>query len=77
MNQSQEEFNQPDGEPIPKLKKELAEVRRALMETVQQLIDRGQRLEELVRKTQSLEITVRLTKLKVLVHFRRPKIRQF
>lgn len=45
-------------ELIPQLEGELAEVRCALMDGVQKLIDRGQRLEELVRKTQSLQIKV-------------------
>lgn len=57
----QEEYNQQDADPknlIPRLEDELAEIRRALMDGVQKLIDRGQRLDELVRKTQSLQITV-------------------
>lgn len=44
---------------IPRLNVELAEIRKALMDGVQKLIDRGQRLDELVRKTQSLQIMVR------------------
>ncbi|EFN86101.1 hypothetical protein EAI_12560 [Harpegnathos saltator] len=57
-----EEFNQQDVDPktlIPRLEGELAEIRHALMDGVQKLIDRGQRLDELVRKTQSLQITLR------------------
>lgn len=57
----QDEYNQQDADPkdlLPRLEGELAEVRHALMDGVQKLIDRGQRLDELVRKTQSLQITV-------------------
>lgn len=43
---------------IPKLEEELGEVRRILMDAVQKLIDRGEKMDELVRKTQSLEISV-------------------
>ncbi|KAG7213604.1 hypothetical protein KM043_002857 [Ampulex compressa] len=53
------ECNRQDADIIPKLEGELAEIRRALMDGVQKLIDRGQRLEELVRKTQSLQIMSR------------------
>ncbi|XP_020294164.1 uncharacterized protein LOC109859882 isoform X2 [Pseudomyrmex gracilis] len=42
---------------IPKLEEELGEVRRILMDAVQKLIDRGEKMDELVRKTQSLEIS--------------------
>ncbi|XP_076765896.1 uncharacterized protein LOC143432849 isoform X2 [Xylocopa sonorina] len=51
-----EEYNQQEPEMIPKLEGELAEVRKALMDGVQKLIDRGQRLDELIQKTQSLQI---------------------
>ncbi|XP_044599204.1 vesicle-associated membrane protein 713-like isoform X2 [Cotesia glomerata] len=44
---------------LPVVKDELAQVRKVLIESVQKLIDRGQRLEELVKKTQILEITMR------------------
>ncbi|XP_008549294.1 uncharacterized protein LOC103572444 [Microplitis demolitor] len=44
---------------LPIVKDELAQVRKVLIESVQKLIDRGQRLEELVKKTQKLEITMR------------------
>ncbi|XP_032671074.1 vesicle-associated membrane protein 713-like [Odontomachus brunneus] len=57
-----EEHNQQDVNPkdlLPRLENELAEIRHALMDGVQKLIDRGQRLDELVRKTQSLQITSR------------------
>ncbi|XP_014468401.1 PREDICTED: uncharacterized protein LOC106741191 [Dinoponera quadriceps] len=57
-----EEYNQQDADPkvlIPRLEGELAEIRHALMDGVQKLIDRGQKLDELVRKTQSLQITSR------------------
>lgn len=54
----QEEYNQQESEVIPRLEGELAEIRKALMDGVQKLIDRGQRLDELVRKTQSLQIMV-------------------
>lgn len=54
----QEEHNRQEIEVIPRLEGELAEIRRALMDGVQKLIDRGQRLDELVRKTQSLQIMV-------------------
>lgn len=43
---------------IPRLEGELAEIREILMDGVQKLIDRGERLDELVRKTQSLQIMV-------------------
>ncbi|XP_012221834.2 uncharacterized protein [Linepithema humile] len=54
-----EEHNNPDDpkNTIPKLEEELTEVRHILMEAVQKLIDRGQRMDELVQKTQSLEIS--------------------
>ncbi|XP_076672959.1 uncharacterized protein LOC143371551 isoform X2 [Andrena cerasifolii] len=54
-----EEYNQQESEAIPRLEGELAEIRKALMDGVQKLIDRGQRLDELVRKTQSLQIMSR------------------
>ncbi|XP_066603677.1 uncharacterized protein [Prorops nasuta] len=57
-----EEYNAQGGdlsEKIEHLEAELAEIRRSLMDGVQKLIDRGQRLDELVRKTQSLQITSR------------------
>ncbi|CAK9830140.1 Vesicle-associated membrane protein 714 [Anthophora retusa] len=53
------EYNQEESNIIPRLEGELAEIRRALMDGVQKLIDRGQRLDELVRKTQSLQIMSR------------------
>lgn len=54
-----EEYNRQESDIIPLLEGELAEIRRALMDGVQKLIDRGQRLDELVRKTQSLQIMSR------------------
>ncbi|OAD61536.1 Spermatogenesis-associated protein 17 [Eufriesea mexicana] len=51
-----DEYNRQESEIIPRLEGDLAEIRGALMEGVQKLIDRGQRLDELVRKTQSLQI---------------------
>lgn len=42
-----------------KLEEELIEVRRILMNGVQKLIDRGERLDEIIRKTQNLEISSR------------------
>ncbi|CAL1677788.1 unnamed protein product [Lasius platythorax] len=57
-----EEYNHQDVDSknlIPRLEEELAEVRRLLMDGVQKLIDRGERLDELVRKTQCLEISSR------------------
>ncbi|CAL7934470.1 unnamed protein product [Xylocopa violacea] len=53
-----EEYNQQEPEMIPQLEGELAEIRKALMDGVQKLIDRGQRLDELIQKTQSLQIMV-------------------
>ncbi|XP_012285767.1 uncharacterized protein LOC105702639 [Orussus abietinus] len=53
-----EEHNHLESNVLPRLECELAEIRKALMEGVQKLVDRGQRLEELVRKTQTLQITV-------------------
>lgn len=57
----QEEYNQGNGckNLTSKLEEELVEVRRILMNGVQKLIDRGERLDELIRKTQNLEISVR------------------
>lgn len=43
---------------VPRLENELAEVRQMLMDGVQKLIDRGQKLDDLLRKTQSLQIKV-------------------
>ncbi|KAK2583679.1 hypothetical protein KPH14_009608 [Odynerus spinipes] len=54
-----EEYNRQDSNTIPKLENDLAEIRRTLMDGVQKLIDRGQKLDELLRKTQSLQITSR------------------
>lgn len=54
----QDEYNQHNIDVIPRLEGELAEIRKTLMDGVQKLIDRGERLEELVRKTQSLQIMV-------------------
>ncbi|XP_026670135.1 uncharacterized protein LOC108625894 [Ceratina calcarata] len=53
-----EEYNQ-EPEIIPRLEGELAEIRKALMDGVQKLIDRGQRLDELVQKTQTLQLMSR------------------
>ncbi|XP_024893593.1 uncharacterized protein LOC112468588 [Temnothorax curvispinosus] len=54
-----EEYNQGNGckNLTSKLEEELVEVRRILMNGVQKLIDRGERLDELIRKTQNLEIS--------------------
>ncbi|XP_071647181.1 uncharacterized protein [Temnothorax longispinosus] len=56
-----EEHNQGNGckNLTSKLEEELVEVRRILMNGVQKLIDRGERLDELIRKTQNLEISSR------------------
>ncbi|XP_070159376.1 uncharacterized protein [Polyergus mexicanus] len=57
-----EEYNRKDVDSenlISRLEEELVEVRHLLMDGVQKLIDRGERLDELVRKTQSLEISSR------------------
>ncbi|KAK9307182.1 hypothetical protein QLX08_002365 [Tetragonisca angustula] len=53
-----DEYNQ-RSEIIPRLEEELTEIRKTLMDGVQKLIDRGQRLDELVRKTQTLQIMSR------------------
>lgn len=60
----QNEFNYPEIEVVSQMKGNLVEIRRVLMENVQKLIDQGQRLEDLVQKTQVLEITVIFLKLK-------------
>ncbi|XP_018399022.1 PREDICTED: vesicle-associated membrane protein 713-like [Cyphomyrmex costatus] len=54
-----EEYNQGIGckNLTSKLEEELIEVRCILMNGVQKLIDRGERLDELIRKTQNLEIS--------------------
>ncbi|KAL6268511.1 hypothetical protein P5V15_001643, partial [Pogonomyrmex californicus] len=54
-----EEYNQGIGckNLTSKLEEELTEVRCVLMNGVQKLIDRGQKLDELIRKTQNLEIS--------------------
>ncbi|XP_043272449.1 uncharacterized protein [Venturia canescens] len=54
-----DEFNCPEQVVVTQMKGNLTEIRRVLMENVQKLIDRGQKLDELVRKTQTLEITTR------------------
>lgn len=56
-----EEYNQGNGckNLTSRLEEELVEVRRILMNGVQKLIDRGERLDELIRKTQNLEISSR------------------
>ncbi|XP_076174200.1 uncharacterized protein LOC143150075 [Ptiloglossa arizonensis] len=54
-----EEYNRQEIDIIPRLEGELAEIRKALMDGVQKLIDRGESLDELVRKTQSLQIMSR------------------
>ncbi|XP_072756784.1 uncharacterized protein [Anoplolepis gracilipes] len=57
-----EEYNRQDVDSknlISRLEEELTEVRHLLMDGVQKLIDRGEKLDELVRKTQSLEISSR------------------
>ncbi|KAG5318065.1 VA711 protein, partial [Pseudoatta argentina] len=62
-----EEYNQGIGckNLTSKLEEELIEVRRILINGVQKLIDRGERLDELIRKTQNLEISVQeLTNMK-------------
>ncbi|XP_015124650.1 uncharacterized protein LOC107046538 [Diachasma alloeum] len=43
----------------PKVHQELQDIRTILLDSVQRLIDRGERLDELVKKAQTLEITVR------------------
>ncbi|KYN11168.1 PREDICTED: vesicle-associated membrane protein 712-like isoform X1 [Trachymyrmex cornetzi] len=56
-----EEYNQGIGckNLTSKLEEELIEVRCILMNGVQKLIDRGERLDELIRKTQNLEVSSR------------------
>lgn len=57
----QEEYNRQNigsKSLISRLEEDLAEVRGLLMDGVQKLIDRGEKLDELIRKTQSLEISV-------------------
>ncbi|XP_011879028.1 PREDICTED: vesicle-associated membrane protein 724-like isoform X2 [Vollenhovia emeryi] len=56
-----EEYNQGNSckNLTSKLEEELVEVRRILMNGVQKLIDRGERLDEIIRKTQNLEISSR------------------
>ncbi|XP_053979677.1 uncharacterized protein LOC128876889 [Hylaeus volcanicus] len=54
-----EEYNRQEPDIIPRLEGELAEIRKALMDGVQKLMDRGERLDDLVRKTQSLQIMSR------------------
>ncbi|XP_076296580.1 uncharacterized protein LOC143216895 isoform X2 [Lasioglossum baleicum] len=54
-----EEYNRQEVEAVPRLECELVAIRKTLMDGVQKLIDRGQRLEELVQKTQSLQIMSR------------------
>lgn len=53
----QHEYNQ-QNEIIPKLEGELAKVRKTLMDGLQRMIDRGQKLDDLVQKTQTLQIMV-------------------
>ncbi|XP_043495311.1 uncharacterized protein LOC122519717 [Polistes fuscatus] len=59
LQQIIEEYNQQEMNIVPRLENELAEVRRMLMDGVQKLIDRGQKLDDLLRKTQSLQIKSR------------------
>lgn len=59
----QEEYNRQNIDSkslISRLEEDLAEVRGLLMDGVQKLIDRGEKLDELIRKTQSLEISVQI-----------------
>ncbi|KAK0081779.1 hypothetical protein PV325_011571 [Microctonus aethiopoides] len=53
------EKNSHDITTLPLIKGELAEVRKVLLDSVQKLVDRGEKLDELVKKTQTLEITIR------------------
>ncbi|KAK0182180.1 hypothetical protein PV327_000342 [Microctonus hyperodae] len=48
-----------DSKTLPLIKGELTEVRKVLLDSVQKLVDRGEKLDELVKKTQTLEITIR------------------
>ncbi|XP_014611918.1 PREDICTED: uncharacterized protein LOC106791069 [Polistes canadensis] len=59
LQQIIEEYNQQEMNIVPRLENELAEVRQMLMDGVQKLIDRGQKLDDLLRKTQSLQIKSR------------------
>ncbi|XP_015171024.1 PREDICTED: uncharacterized protein LOC107063632 [Polistes dominula] len=59
LQQIIEEYNKQETNIVPRLENELSEVRRMLMDGVQKLIDRGQKLDDLLRKTQSLEIKSR------------------
>ncbi|XP_011303376.1 uncharacterized protein [Fopius arisanus] len=43
----------------PKVHQELQDIRTILLDSMQRLIDRGERLDELVKKAQTLEISVR------------------
>ncbi|XP_043581542.1 uncharacterized protein LOC122567237 [Bombus pyrosoma] len=52
------EYNQ-QNEIVPTLERELAEVRKTLVDGVQKMIDRGQKLDDLVRKTETLQIMAR------------------
>ncbi|XP_060820623.1 uncharacterized protein LOC132909688 [Bombus pascuorum] len=52
------EYNKKN-EIVPKLEAELVEIQKILMDGLQKMIDRGQKLDDLVRKTQSLQITTR------------------
>ncbi|XP_015606289.1 uncharacterized protein LOC107273017 [Cephus cinctus] len=54
-----EDYNHEESHVIPRLEGELVDVRRALLDGVQKLVDRDQRLDDLIRKTQTLQIMVR------------------
>ncbi|KAF7399637.1 hypothetical protein HZH68_008229 [Vespula germanica] len=58
LQQIIDEYNQQESNAIPKLETQLVEIRRMLMDGIQKLIDRGQKLDDLLRKTQTLQITV-------------------
>ncbi|KAL2742305.1 putative vesicle-associated membrane protein 726 [Vespula maculifrons] len=59
LQQIIDEYNQQESNAIPKLEIQLVEIRHMLMDGIQKLIDRGQKLDDLLRKTQTLQITSR------------------
>ncbi|XP_071864864.1 uncharacterized protein [Bombus fervidus] len=52
------EYNK-NNEIIPKIETEVAEIQKMLMDGIQKMIDRSQKLDDLVRKTQTLQIMSR------------------
>ncbi|XP_012529569.2 uncharacterized protein LOC105832814 isoform X2 [Monomorium pharaonis] len=74
-----EEYNQGIGckNLTSKLEEELVEIRQILMNGVQKLIDRGERLDELIRKTQNLEISIIIISRNVVTSNNRNRIMQY